>query len=567
MLDKITLDNDNPLFQKVIEENIRLGRIMLPTPQQNAVFKLLGKGVLISNETNKKQHVTGYIIHYGGSKGSGKTALGVGSCVWACKKFPGITTMIVRKTQKQADIQIIQKELLNCRPPEVFGYKWYKQDRLAVFYNKDHKLDELDCSRIIFQPIAREADTDKVYGNEFQYLYIDEAQFLEMEIVIKMFGSLRGNIKNWVPTTLLTGNPGGICYDFIKTYWVDPSRILDYDYENKWEKRFLDQKERFKFVYASPKDNIYLQNSYYDNINIQDSKTKAAWYGEYDDFQGKFFDEFREDKHVLRGSEQFTIPKHWERKVGFDLGEATSEDYVRHPSVFLWMAQDPETMALYVYREKTIPKFYPDTLYDVLELCKDEDITEWISDPSTHSKKPNGGNNTYAEMFQNAGIFLKKASNERVPGWQAVKAWMHWEGDNKPLLYIFGDECPFLVKTIPMMTHNTKGNVEDMNSRKLDDACDVLRYIIYNGFQYPLKEIRDTLDYNKKIRNKENTGTTFIEQWITGVFEEPTKPKYKNTIMTRDDVDAFYQKEYYEEENYNPVKRIEKHWSKYEEEN
>lgn len=564
--DNPTYNNDNPLFQQVIAENKKLGRVIKATSQQNEVFKYLGQGVRIEDDSPEGFHITGNLIHYGGAKGGGKTCVGVAACVWLCKKYPGITCMVVRKTQKQANIQIIDVELLANRPQEIYGYKWYKQDKIARFYNKDGKLDESDCSRIIFQPIAREADTDKVYSNEFQFLFIDEAQLTEMDTIILMCGSFRGNIPGWIETALLNGNPGGISYDFFTTYWVNPFKhkqkqiedpiLPDYNYEEHWEKRFLKQKDRFKFVYASAFDNPYNKKAYLDNIDMQDSKTKAAWMGEYNSYQGRFFDEFREDKHVLRGSEQFEIPKHWERKVGFDLGEAASEDYVRHPTVFLWIAQDPETMALYVYRELVIKKFYPDSIYEVLGMCLDEDISEWISDPSTHSKKPDGGNNTYAEMFQSAGIFLKKASNERIPGWQALKAWLHWEGENKPLFYIFGDDCPFLVKTIPMMTHDTK-KPEDMNSRKLDDAVDVARYLVYNGFRFPIKEIRDQLDFNKKIKDKGNCGhQNFIEQWIKGEFEEE-KPKAKYfTVISNEDIDNFYKRNQPQlEENYDRKSR------------
>lgn len=142
-------------------------------------------------------------------------------------------------------------------------------------------------------------DPSKYQSAEFAAMGIDEITKNPEETFDILRGSLRwrGVVK---PRFMAATNPGGIGHSWVKRLWVD----------RDFPERFQNLKEEFFFLTALPEDNKHLDTSYWDMLESLPDGLKKAWrYGEWDVFEGQFFQEFRRDKHVIPDYEmqpQFT---------------------------------------------------------------------------------------------------------------------------------------------------------------------------------------------------------------------------------------------------------------------
>ena len=89
--------------------------------------------------------------------------------------------------------------------------------------------------------------------------------------------------------------------------------------------------------------------------------------------EGMFFPEFSPDEHYV---EPFEIPKDWPRWVGVDYGFAV-------PFCALWLARDPDSREIYVYREAYGAGLRDEQQADLIkERSKGERILQIVADPS-----------------------------------------------------------------------------------------------------------------------------------------------------------------------------------------
>jgi phage terminase large subunit len=271
---------------------------------------------------------TGARLFYGGARGGGKSYLSLAAAVIVCLQYPKLRAVIVRKTYPELQDNFISV-LRNKFPPEIFGYKYRVSEKSATFDNG---------SQILFRSCETEEDTRKVQGVEYQLMIIDEANNFESRIIDRFVGSLRGNTSmKFIPTLIMTGNPGGYADEYFKTRYVNP------DYR-KWTEPELRNKDKYIFVSAKLDDNPSVDDSYKDMLDTLPDDLRRAWRdGDWSIFEGMFFTEWNPGEHIVT---PFEIPEHWERVMSLDLG--FTED---HPTVAIFTAQDPETLKLYVYDE------------------------------------------------------------------------------------------------------------------------------------------------------------------------------------------------------------------------
>jgi len=276
-------------------------------------------------------------IFYGGARGGGKTAFAVYAAVSSSLQFPGLRTGIVRKLKKELMGQIIQGELLKYYPKEL--YKYNKEDQIAYFYNG---------SIIYFISLQHPDDVEKEQGIERGLYVLDEGNKLEWKTIKLLEASNRTpeglvNVRGepWKDTMIITGNPGGVCDNEIKYRWIEP------DY-SRWSKEELVQKNEYAFIKAGVEDNKYLGQQYYDVLNaLSDHKRRQWLLGDWDTNSGQFFEEWDESVHVVDTlpNGQLEPPADWAKWRGIDMGGGT------HPSVSLFITQDPDSGCLYVYNE------------------------------------------------------------------------------------------------------------------------------------------------------------------------------------------------------------------------
>ena len=288
-------------------------------------------------------------------------------------------------------------------------------------------------------------------------------------------------------------NPGGIGHYWVKKLWIDRDFTGTDDEE-------LDP-STFHFVPARADDNPALPKSYYATLNsLPPTLRKAFADGDWNIFVGQFFKEWRDGHHTCA---PFPIPATWTtRRISVDFGYgapfschfyARDEDLWAKERIHRW----------YAYREFYGPGIRDDEQAAMIAAGIRADLEAAhprhplqitaFGDPSMFSKKPMQ-NVSVAEVYAKAGVKLNPANNERVIGWQRVRAYFADQRDKRPAV-IFFDTCRKAITTIPACVHD-KLNVEDVDTDGEDHAADELRYFCMAAGPIDLRKPRDNRPTN-----------------------------------------------------------------------
>ena len=271
----------------------------------------------------------------------------------------------------------------------------------------------------------------------------------------------------------LTCNPGGVGHAWVKRLFIDR------------QYRGSENPNDYVFIPARVYDNKALletDTGYVKMLENLPENMRRAWLeGDWNVFDGQYFPEFREDIHVC---EPFAIPDGWVRYTAMDYGL----DMLAH----YWIAISPDNIA-YVYRE----------LYEagviVSEAVKKirereergELIYSRIAPPDLWNAQSSTGKST-ALLFDEAGLSLDKANNDRISGWLAVKELLKAEERLQPdgtkvktaRLKIFRT-CPNLIRTLPLLQYDEKKiNDAATEPHEVTHAPDALRYFAIS-WTYP----------------------------------------------------------------------------------
>jgi len=463
---------------------IKLSDYINPTPKQREAFKYVGKG---------------YRIFYGGARGGGKSHFSLMAAVYCCLNYPGIKCVLIRETYPELEDNFINA-LQDLYPAQAFGYKYRGNPSRTARFNNG--------SRIIFRACDCEAAAKKIQGIEFQIMIVDEANNFDEMTLHKLTGSLRVNVSripNFEPTLIMTGNPGGVSDVYFKTRFVRPNLAYWKEYEIKHQ-------DKYKFISAKVSDNPYVNESYIDWLGSLPTHLKEAWLeGNWDVFEGQFFEEWNSDEHIV---EHYEPPEHWYRYAGLDLG-FTRE----HPTVCLWAAQNPDNYDVYVYREYSSYGVTEQYISDIKDIQGREPITAIYADPSmfNSSLKHRFDDDSPDLMFLKNGLPITPANNNRANGWRVLKQWLHWTTNRTAKLKI-SEQCPVLIQTMPTLKYaqGLNGRKDDLNTKGQDDAADALRYLLITAFGYPSEyEIKMMSDEQKEKKNNRDFTQAVYSNFLT----------------------------------------------------
>lgn len=293
------------------------------------------------------------------------------------------------------------------------------------------------------------------------WAWVEEAFEIEDEEEFRTFDeSIRGDMPDglWKQITL-SYNP-----------WID----------SHWTKRrFWDNEDpeadRFTTTY---KCNEWLDEKDRELIEALEQTNPARFrvvgLGEYGLPGGTFFDEFREDVHVVK---PFQLPSHWRRYRVLDYGLDMLACY--------WAAMG-EDGNLYVYKE-----LYESGLIisAAAERIKKQSLLNervpMFAPPDLWNRRQDTGKSASA-LFGEYGVSMVKVSNARVQGWLNLKEWLKVtttldEQTGKEIkssrLRIFSN-CTNLIRTLPQLQHDDKDpNDVASEPHELTHAPDALRYL------------------------------------------------------------------------------------------
>lgn len=410
-----------------------------------------------------------YIL-FGGARGPGKSYLLRWAALTYCLhlfleyKITGARVGLFCETYpdlRDRQISKIKAEF----PPWLGEVKETKEDGLCYFIRAEYgggyiALRNLD-------------DPTKYQSAEFAGIFVDELTKIQRST----FDILRGSLR-WpgVSHTVFMGasNPGSIGHMWVKQLWID----------RQFPPELQERAHEFLFVRALPKDNPYLDQSYWDELNSLPPQLASAWRdGNWDVFAGMAFNAWDRTKHT---SPPRLIPDHWPKWRAIDWGKNA-------PFCCLWFTKEPDTERIYVYREA-----YQTDLTDVeqAKLVRDmtpkgENISFTYADPSMWTEKNMDGKvSSTATEYANCGVILTKADNDRLSGKRKVDRLLNNLPDGGPGLVIY-ETCPNLIRTLPALPYDNV-KVEDVDTKAEDHAYDALRYGLTNyQVQKPKREQKE----------------------------------------------------------------------------
>lgn len=405
---------------------------------------------------------------YGGAAGGGKTAAIVAEHVTTCLEYPGITTIIFRKTIPELKKTVQPEIMRQCAQYIKAGFMKYNSlDRIWQFANG---------SQIYLGYLQYPGDEFIYQGAEFQLISFDELTHFQQYQYEYLQTRLRDSSGKY-PLRIMSGtNPGGVGHGWVKARFIDicpPEQI----YTETIETPDGPQENTRIYIPAKVDDhpNQKFKEQYKRQLNkIEDPDLRRALRdGDWDVFAGQVFTEFRRHLHVI---EPFRIPDHWPRWSGYDYGYNTK-------AAKLWLTKDPQTNRKYIYREYYITQAsISKQSDDIKRLEGGERVFPKKADPALWKGKGNAETGeTVAQMFEKQGIRFEPANNDRLAGKQAWHEALSIAPDGKPYLQIFSN-CTETIRTIPALPYD-QHRVEDVDTDAEDHLYDAGRYALVNERQ------------------------------------------------------------------------------------
>lgn len=410
---------------------------------------------------------TEFDVLYGGAAGGGKSVAIVAEGIRAAARFPQMRVLLVRRTYDELNESIFPT-LGKFGYAEALGARWNGTERELRFPNG---------SLIRFRYLESVTDASRRQGGQYQLLLVDEATLMPPGVIdILRFERIRSDGTVPVIGVRSTCNPGGPSHGQVKLRYIDAT---DHGKQVVTDDNGLS----VRFIQAKATDNPHLDDGYFKRLDsIPDPQRRAAMRdGDWDQFAGQVFGEWRYDRHTLN---PIPLAGSWRRYNGLDWGFSK-------PWAVLWGAVD-EDGRVWVYRE----------LYDVQvgesEQAKrilaaeadGESIAGRFADDAMWATR--GDAKPIAEVYADEGVPLTaagKGPGSRVIGWQRIHSYLAeapacphhraqgWE--KCPKLHVFRT-CSNLIRTLAALPHATTGNPEDADTNSEDHAPDALRYLLTN---------------------------------------------------------------------------------------
>lgn len=428
---------------------------------------------------------------FGGAAGGGKSYGQLIDAFLFAIKYPKSKQLILRRTFPELEKSLIRTHL-EFYPREIYTYN--SANHIGKFKNG---------SVIDFSYCDSEKDVYKYQSAEYDVIRFDELTHFTQDMYIYLLSRIRG--ANGYPKMAKSStNPGGIGHSWVK------ERFIDIGEPNKEHK--IGKSTRI-FIPSKVQDNKFLLKYDPDYINrlmnLSEKDQRTLLMGDWDIFDGQYFNEFNREVHVI---EPFVIPKHWKRYIAMDYG--------LDMLAVLWFARDTEGNA-YVYKE-----IHESNLI-ISEACKrikeinNNEKYEYIYAPRDLWNRRQDTGKSVADIFYENGLMLTKTSVDRVDGWLATKEWIKvieskdietGEEIKTSKLKIFRN-CNNLIKNLPQVQIDEK-NPNDVATEphELTHICDALRYFCVNFTKST--EIQKTKTYEEE--REERAYQNYINYGVGG---------------------------------------------------
>ncbi len=361
-------------------------------------------------------------VLFGGAAGGGKSYGQIVDALLFALKYPASKQLILRRTFAELDKSLIRTSLA-LFPKDIYS-----------FNSSTHTGKFKNSSIIDFGYCGTENDVYQYQSAEYDLIRFDELTHFTEAQYIYLISRVRG--ANSYPKQIKsTTNPGGVGHSWVKARFIDAAPPGESFTGNDGLRRI--------FIPSLLDDNSFLKKqdpSYRERLlALPERERRALLFGDWNIFEGQYFSEFSEEKHVTA---PFEIPKAWRKYRAIDYG--------LDRLVCLWIAISPDRR-VYVYREFAESNLaISAAARGILERTPTgEDIYATLAPPDLWSRSQESGRSK-ATIFSEFGINFTKTSNDRETGWLAIKELLCDTGRGAELK-IFSN-CRELIKCLPALT-------------------------------------------------------------------------------------------------------------------
>ncbi len=360
-------------------------------------------------------------VLFGGAAGGGKSYGQVADAMLFALRYPRSRQLILRRTFPELEKSLIRTSLA-LYPRGIY-----------TFNASSHTGKFKNGSTLDFGYCGGEADVYQYQSAEYDVIRFDELTHFTENQYVYLISRVRG--ANGYPKQIKsTTNPGGVGHVWVKKRFIEPSES---------GKAFVgsDGMRRI-FLPSLLDDNSFLSKSdpNYRNrlLALPEREKKALLYGDWNIFDGQYFDEFDERIHVIS---PFEIPSHWRKYRTIDYG--------LDRLACLWVALAPDGK-VYVYRELCISNLPISAAASMIleKTPRGEDIYATLAPPDLWGRSQESGKSK-ATLFSEFGLNFTKTSNDRECGWLAVKELLR-KRESGTRLKIFST-CRELIRCLPAL--------------------------------------------------------------------------------------------------------------------
>lgn len=372
-------------------------------------------------------------------------------------------------------------------------------------WNKNEKRFTFSSGAVVdFDHLDGPDDHQGYNGQELRGICIDQAEEIPFEVVQFLKAQVRTSDPDFADYlfVFLTANPGGKHADWVKSYFIKscpPNTIVSQDIKLR-DGRVM--KATKAFIPASLKDNPYLDRDgrYEANLRTLPEHMQRMYLdGDWDCVVGAYFAHlWRKDLHVIPS---FPISSAWDVKFGMDWGSTA-------PACTLWGTRDNDGNVFIIdelygpgitgraWGEKMDRKFAEQAWSTEKVWSKDD--AYGLIDYGAFAKHGAEGASPGASLM-NMGFRLFDANKDRTAGNEQVLERLRLRNDGTPRLYIFGDRCPNLVRTLPNL-RGDPNKPDDVDTDGEDHCFDALKYLL--------------LDWQVGSETTRNAQDEHVERWL-----------------------------------------------------
>lgn len=457
-------------------------------------------------------------VGFGGPRGGGKS---FGMRSWfisACWRFP-IEAIILRRHRVDLQKNHINAFKLEMKPFIDAGFITYNERDSAAYFKNGSILHFGYCDK--------HEDLEKIQGQAYDLMGIEESTQFDDHYIRMIISSCRAsNTANRMKTkfpnkVLMTFNWGGISHQYHR-------RIF-------WDEVYteFERPEDYLFIFAPFESNKILAAStpeYQQQLKSLPEQMQRAWIdGDPDAFTGTMFS-IVEDFHVVNQDKLLSIhggviPETW--KLIGSLDAATGDYcsfglYAKSPAGYLY-----KIFTYYVKGLSIMDNI--DAICERIARCPYTDgrkpsfiLADRFAFASSKRFSSNDSRDvTWADLFRERGLFLKRANDRRIQGCMAMQYALDYKFDYKTQTLIRAPKLRFFKESATtsnkasideLMAHQRDpNNPEDIDQRGPDHAYDETRYLVMGALTprelnmqiEPEEKVDRTKDYGSEISEEE----------------------------------------------------------------